>query len=128
MNTVQRCSEQIKNLIVLLESETAMLRNGELSGLQDHSALKLEAIKQLEASLQAISSDEEKAAIGPLMIRLDKLSNENGILLKSMFNGSRAAQAKLARLQQQEVSVGVYGRNGQAVCLEENPLLSGKTV
>ncbi len=128
MNAVEQCSEQIKNLIALLETETAMLRKGDLSGLQEHSTRKLEAIQQLERSLRAVASDEEKAAIGPLLIRLDKISNENGVLLKSMFNGSRAAQAKLESLQQQEMSVGVYGRNGQTVCLEENPRLSGKTV
>ncbi|MCI5043990.1 MAG: hypothetical protein MRY72_04775 [Aquisalinus sp.] len=128
MNAVEQCSEQIQNLIALLENETAMLRKGELSGLQEQSTLKLEAIQSLETALKLITSDEQKSAIGPLLIKLDKLSNENGVLLKSMFNGSRAAQAKLESLQQQEMSVGVYGRNGQTVCLEENPLLSGKTV
>ena len=128
MTQYASCKAELEKMIATLETETTELRQGDFRSLQAHANAKLEGMKQLNAAMAALESEAERKSLAPLMNRLQRLSSENGILLKSMYNGSKAAQARLESLRQADAKVGVYGRNGEQLSLTEGCSLNEKTV
>ena len=125
---VGRCRQQLNYMIALLQGEISDLKKGDFSKLDVRSKEKLAGMKLLSQSLQQLQTPQEKSVIEPLMARLNRLSNENGLLLKSVFNGAKAARARIETLQAEAGSAGVYGRNGQAVKLPESYIRREKSV
>ncbi len=123
-----QCKAYLEKLIHLLETETALLRNGDFGSLEAYSAAKLSGIKALDQLLGQLVTEDDKSMLEPLISRLNRISNENGVLLKSIYNGSRAAQERLRSLQQAESEAGVYGRKGEALSLPEAYVTSEKSV
>ena len=125
---VHRCRQQLQYMISLLQGEISDLKRGDLSKLDERSKEKLSGMKALNESLQQIQTPQDRSVIEPLMARLNRISNENGLLLKSIYNGSRAAQARIETLRSQEGSAGIYGRDGKDIKLPEAYIRREKSV
>ncbi len=128
MSLRAQCQQQLEKMIFLLEAEIKQIRAGDFSNLETQSKSKLTGIKQLDQLLSQLTDYEDKAALANLISRLNRVSNENGILLKSIYNGSKAAQKRLQTLRENEENVGIYGRDGQAVRLPESYITNEKSV
>ena len=127
MTALLNCKEKIETLQQMLAEENELLRSAAFDNLQDIIQLKLDATAELDAAMREID-DQEKQQLAVALQKLNALSQENGILLKSIANGAEAARNRLQNVRQQEAQIGAYGKNGQSLYLSDGVSLARKTV
>ena len=128
MSTLVNCNVKISELIYILKEETKLLKKGRIDGLDDIVRQKIERMAELEVLTAALSSQENFIHIAPQMEKLKNLADENGVILKSVLNGLKAARKRLQALQYQEAKVGAYNRAGAGLFLSEDQVFSEKRV
>ncbi len=128
MSTLVNCNVKISELIYILKEETKLLKKGRIDGLDDIVRQKIERMAELEVLTANLSSQESFIHIAPQMETLKKLADENGVILKSVLNGLKAARKRLQALQYQEAKVGAYNRAGAGLFLSEDQVFSEKRV
>ena len=128
MSTLVNCNVKISELIYILKEETKLLKKGRIDGLEDIVRQKVERMAELEVLTATLSSRENFMHIAPQMEKLKNLADENGVILKSVLNGLKAARKRLQALQYQEAKVGAYNRAGAGLFLSEDQVFSEKRV
>ena len=127
MPNLLHCKEKIENLTAVIALENQLLRSGTFEELEETIQAKLSGTIDLETSMQGLT-DPERKELGTLLQKLNTLSQENGLLLKSIVNGAEAARNRLDNVRKQEAQIGAYGQNGQSLYLSGSGLLAQKTV
>lgn len=120
MATLVDCNSKISELFYVLKAEVKALRNGELHKFEDFIAQKTSGLKQLSELIGTLDEDDDVKALEPQLGRLHKLSVENGILLKSVFNGIKSANDRVQKIRTQSSQVGAYGRAGGGLYFHED--------
>lgn len=128
MPDLLNCKELIARMVVMLEQESACLRRGEFSSLEAMATEKLILIAEIDTVLSKKNDNKFRNKIKTQITRLSRASEENGLLLQGIFNGTKAAQLSLHRLAQQAAEVGTYGRHGERHTLSGTELRTKKTV
>lgn len=128
MSTLVNCKVKVSELEALLDTETKLLKLGRLEKLVEISSDKLTAMSSLEASLASLSNQGEIEALTPRINDIRKQAKNNGIILKSVLNGVKAAGERLKSLRHSEAKVGAYNRAGSKLFLSENQIISEKRI
>jgi len=122
------CNVKISQLIYILKSETKLLKSGRIDGLDKILREKSERMKELETLTATLNSRQNFIHIAPQMEKLKRMAEENGIMLKSVMTGLRAARDRLLALQNQEAKIGAYDKAGTDLFLSEDQIFSEKRV
>lgn|GEM_PF-4619803 len=128
MTNLVNCNVKISQLIYILKQETKLLKSGRIDGLDEILREKADRMEELENMTAGLDSRENFIHIAPQMEKLKRLAAENGIMLKSVMAGLRAARERLLTLQYQESKVGAYDRAGSGLVLSEDQVFSEKRI
>lgn len=112
MATLVDCNSKISELFYILKAEIKSLRSGEMHRFAEFTDQKTAGLKQLNELIVNLDASEAVKALEPQLGRLHKLCVENGILLKSVFNGIKSARDRVQKIRTQGAQVGAYGRSG----------------
>ena len=128
MATLVDCNSKISELFYILKAEVKALRNGEYHRFEDFTMQKTIGLTQLNLMISQLDQPSAIKSLEPQLGRLHKLSIENGVLLKSVFNGIKSAQMRVDKIRNQGAQVGVYGRAGRDVYFHEEAVEREKSV
>lgn len=112
MATLADCNSKISELFYVLKAELKSLRNGDMHLFGQFAAEKTEKLGQLNALVAELGEPTLLRALEPQFARLQKLSTENGVMLKSVYNGIKSAHDRVQKIKSQSAQVGAYGRAG----------------
>jgi len=123
MVSLADCNREISELISILKAEIKMLRAGKFNTIDQSSTLKAEKIKSLAIVMGSIDANaiaqKYRPYLAPRLAHLKSLSIENGLLLRGIANGVKSVHERILLLENKEVQVGAYGRQGRALSFEE---------
>lgn len=112
----------------LLEQENVMLLSGEYAGLPALAERKTVLVRDVEAFLSEAGPDGIDDSLRRSLAVLQKLTQHNGVLLKAAYNGSKAAQSRLAQIAGERSNVGAYSATGKSIVSTEAIISRQKTV
>lgn len=119
MATLAECNSKISELFYILKAEVKSLRKGEMHVFAGFAQEKGEKLKQLSLLMDALETPGLAKALEPQLTRLQRLSVENGIILKSVYNGIKSAHDRVQKIKNQNSQVGAYGRSGGNLYFQE---------
>ncbi len=128
MATLVDCNSKISELFYILKAEIKALRSGEVHKFEGFIEQKAIGLKQLNDMIGSLDPDEPLIDLAPQLDQLRKLSVENGVLLKSVFNGMKSARDRVQKIMTQSVQVGAYGRSGANLYFHEETASREKTI
>ncbi|MGJ8562375.1 MAG: hypothetical protein ACSHXY_02375 [Alphaproteobacteria bacterium] len=128
MSTLENCKARISNMLGLLQEETALLNAGQLDGLVQMSARKVEAMSLLDVAMSEIASEYDRLVLEPRVEKIRRVASENGVVLKSVMNGVKSARDRLRSLQHSNAKIGAYNRAGTRLFLSEDQIFSEKRI
>lgn len=128
MSTLESCRVKISEMESLLDAESKFLRTGRLEGLVEMSSKKLKAMSLLEASIAQLRDQDDIDALSPKINEIRKRAENNGVVLKAVLNGVKAAGERLKSLRHSEAKVGAYNRAGTKLFLAESQIISEKRI
>jgi len=128
MSTLELCNTKITELLYILKQETKMLRSGRLNGLDEVVRRKTSALIELEGLVADLKGAALVNQLLPQMDRLQRIAEENGLMLRSVMNGVKSARERLRALQHQHANVGAYDRRGSKVFIGEDQINAELTV
>lgn len=120
MSNLTSCNSKISEIIYILKEESKLLKQGKFAEIERILVQKNKALADFEREVKTLDSTENLEHVAPQIEQLQRIANENGILLKAVFHGVKAAQARLDSLNTQDAQLGAYGRTGDSLVLTEN--------
>ena len=84
MSTLASCSQKITELVELLDTESAALKKGQLTGLEDLQVSKAKGVADLEIMMSALPDHQNILSIAPQIQTLKRRADENGINIKQI--------------------------------------------
>ena len=128
MATLADCNSKISELVYILKAETKALRNGDLANIESVMLDKSTKLAELDALMVSLGGGEDIRDLASKLALLHKASADNGVILKGVFNGIKAAHARVGAIQTQESQVGAYGRAGGNLYFHEDASGNEKTL
>lgn len=118
----------VSELSALLEEENVRILAGDFGQLKDIADRKMALVRDIEQFLSDQQADGLDDQSRNALKILQRLTEHNGALLKAAYNGSRAAQARLADIRNEHSSVGAYSVTGKSIRSSEAVVSRQKTV
>lgn len=128
MATLADCNSKISELVYILKAETKALRNGDFSNVEAAMSDKSMQLADLDVLMAELGGAEALSDLAPQLALLHKTSVDNGVMLKSAFNGFKAAHNRVELIKNQNAQVGAYGRAGRDLYFHEDASGSEKTL
>jgi len=128
MSTLALCNTKIAELLYILRQETKMLKAGQLGAMDEVVRRKTASMVELERLVSDLGNTVNIKQVLPNMERLQRLAEENGLMLRSVMFGVKSARERLHALQHQEANVGAYDRRGSKVVIGEDQINSELTL
>lgn len=128
MSNLENCRAALDHIADTLQTETALLKEGRVDALPQISIRKADAMKSLDLAFSQLNTQDERLAVVSQVLQVKRLSQENGLILKSLVNGVKAAQARLESIKHSKAKVGTYNRNGRRLLLSEDQIISEKHI
>lgn len=105
-----------------------MLKAGQLGAMDEVVRRKTASMVELERLVSDLGNTVNIKQVLPNMERLQRLAEENGLMLRSVMFGVKSARERLHALQHQEANVGAYDRRGSKVVIGEDQINSELTL
>ncbi len=128
MTTLAECNSKISEIVYILKSEAKALRVGDLSGVEEYMTQKTQKLAELDALMKSLSGQPALRELAPQFAWLKQASTDNGLILKSVFNGMKSAHDRVAAIKNQGAEVGAYGRAGSNLYFHEEATMNEKTL
>ncbi|NHK26331.1 hypothetical protein FF098_000245 [Parvularcula flava] len=128
MQNPDAVKQSLSELNGLLEQENIILLSGEYTGLRDIAERKTALVRDVETFIAQARPDEIDDSLRRGLAALQKLTRHNGVLLKAAYNGSKAAQSRLAQIAGEQSNVGAYSVTGKSIISTEAIISRQKTV
>jgi len=119
---LENTKRTIEQLLYILSEETKQLKAGELRNLGVITTEKTRYTALLEAQINDLGQQAKNKVLGQQLAKLQRRTQENALILRSVINGVKSARVRLKNLKHKNANVGAYDQRGTGLVIGEDQI------